>query len=88
VNRAFAAYRDFLESSGDYEQLFLGKEGNILNYDMEKLPCVNGLVAGPPCPPWSSIGKKDCTVQFAHTCVTTYKETVKQWCGVAPLFIV
>lgn len=34
-------------------------EGDILRVEVEELPDADILVAGPPCPPWSSLGRRD-----------------------------
>ncbi len=34
------------------------RAGDVLQLRLEDLPLATGLIAGPPCPPWSSIGKK------------------------------
>jgi len=36
-------------------------EGDILNVNVHEWCRVDGVVAGPPCPPWSSIGKRSNT---------------------------
>ena len=42
------------DSGGD---LRFGKvKGNVLNINVDKLPRIDFAIAGPPCPPWSSIG--------------------------------
>ncbi len=41
---------------GSLESVKLGEEGDILQVDPATLPPCDGLVAGPPCPPWSSTG--------------------------------
>lgn len=48
-----------LQWSGRIGDLRIGrKDGDILTMDFATLAPVHVLVAGPPCPPWSSIGKK------------------------------
>lgn len=45
-------------SSEDYA--LLGKvEGDLLNIRPEDLPEIDVLVAGPPCPPWSTMGRRE-----------------------------
>ena len=38
--------------------IHLGQRGDILNTPMSDFPDANVLVAGPPCPPWSALGKR------------------------------
>ena len=39
--------------------MHLGPEdGNLMNVKMKDLPSAEALIAGPPCPPWSSMGLK------------------------------
>eukprot|EP00435_Cladocopium_sp_Y103_P011248 s3540_g2.t3 len=33
-------------------------QGDLLRLDLSKLPAVDVLIAGPPCPPWSSAGSR------------------------------
>ena len=41
-------------------KLHVGKiEGDICNYRLEQLPETDVLVSGPPCPPFSGLGKHD-----------------------------
>lgn len=41
------------------KQLHLGRDkGDVMRVDIEKLPDVDGLVSGPPCPPFSGMGSK------------------------------
>ena len=37
----------------------LGREANLLAMAASDLPSADVIVAGPPCPPWSSLGKKE-----------------------------
>ena len=34
----------------------IGPSGNVLNVDVEQMEDIGLIIAGPPCPPWSSIG--------------------------------
>lgn len=34
-------------------------EGDILGGSMDRFPIANIVIAGPPCPPWSKLGKKE-----------------------------
>lgn len=46
-----------LYGEGAAGRLHLGSAaGNILELDPSKMAPVDGIIAGPPCPPWSSIG--------------------------------
>ena len=38
------------------ERFNIGPSGNLLNVDVEQMEDVDLIIAGPPCPPWSSIG--------------------------------
>ena len=47
----------FLDGRAEPEQIHLGHAaGNIMAQSFDKVPDVDGLCAGPPCPPWSSLG--------------------------------
>ena len=44
---------------GDIDHFHLGSfDGNLLLADITTWDRVDGTIAGPPCPPWSSIGKR------------------------------
>ena len=44
---------------GDIDHFHLGSiDGDLLSADIKSWDRVDGTIAGPPCPPWSSIGKR------------------------------
>jgi site-specific DNA-cytosine methylase len=62
-SRYEAYYAKLADEIGDaakaeFEDHKYGAEGDMLNVDPETLCPVDGLVAGPPCQPWSSAGKR------------------------------
>ena len=40
------------------ERFDIGPSGNLLHLDIDKMEDVDLIIAGPPCPPFSSIGSK------------------------------
>ena len=40
------------------ERFNIGPSGNLLQVEMENMEDVDVIIAGPPCPPFSSIGSK------------------------------
>ena len=43
----------------DHPCVHLGASGDILRLAPDAFPPCHGLVAGPPCPPWSALGKRN-----------------------------
>ena len=42
-----------------FVQVHLGdRDGDILATDLSAFPCANAVIGGPPCPPFSSVGKR------------------------------
>ena len=53
--------------SSDTSRLFTGRSGNVLEVPLSSLDLsADGLIAGPPCPPFSTIGKR-----MVETCQLT-----------------
>ncbi len=54
-------YKELLTTlAGTGGTVFVGKEdGDILKVPLSKVPDCHGLVSGPPCPPWSSLGRQE-----------------------------
>eukprot|EP00974_Lingulodinium_polyedra_P051459 4950889-Lingulodinium_polyedra.AAC.1 len=43
---------------GSSDHVHVGDSGNILTVPLDQFPSANVVVAGPPCPPWSSSGMR------------------------------
>ena len=67
-------YQSYLAARFPEATLHLGKKrGNILEVGLDKLEPVDILIMGPPCPPWSSAGKRrsddDARATVFHRCL-------------------
>ena len=45
--------------SRDDAPYIVGAKANILDMDLKALPVADVIIAGPPCPPWSSLGMRN-----------------------------
>jgi len=40
------------------DRVHLGAAGDVLGMDVDQFPDSEVVIAGPPCPPWASLGKR------------------------------